>query len=68
MIAYTLVEGKCTISTNEGSEAITSATLQVSESNLQATFTDAKGEKYQIRHIKNSENIRKIACLLKDYL
>ncbi len=68
MIAYTLVEGKCTISTNESSEAITSATLQVSESNLQATFTDAKGEKYQIRHIKNSENIRKIACLLKDYL
>ena len=68
MIAYTLVKGKCTISTNEGSEAITSATLQVSESNLQATFTDAKGEKYQIRHIKNSENIRKIACLLKDYL
>jgi hypothetical protein len=58
-IAYTLVNGKCTISTTESTSNIVKATLQVKETTHQATFTDDKGTKYLIRPTQKSENIRK---------
>lgn len=65
IIAYTLVAGQCAISSKENSTKIVSATLQVSEPNLQATFTDSKGTKYIVQQTQKSENIRK--QLLKSF-
>ncbi len=64
-IAYTLVAGQCAISTKENTSEIVSATLQVSETNLQAIFTDNNGGKYQIQPTPKSKNIRK--QLLKSF-
>lgn len=65
IIAYTLVAGQCKISTKENSTEIVSATLQVSEPNLQATFTDSNGGKYIVQQTQKNENIRK--QLLKSF-
>ena len=59
ILAYTLIPEQCTITTKEKYTRIVSATLQVKETNLQATFTDNNGIKYLIRPIQKSENIRK---------
>ena len=64
-IAYTLVAGQCAISTKENRTEIVSATLQVGETNLQATFTDSDGGKYLIKSASKNENIRK--QLLKSF-
>ena len=64
-IAYTLVASQCAISTKENRTEIVSATLQVGETNLQATFTDSDGEKYLIKSASKNENIRK--QLLKSF-
>ena len=58
-IAYTLVDGQCTISNKETSSNITNATLQISETKFQAKFTDDKGTQYQLRPAQKNENIRK---------
>ena len=64
-MAYTLVAGQCLISTKENTSEIVVATLQVSEPNLQATFTDSNGCKYLIRPTQKNENIKK--QLLKSF-
>ena len=59
IIAYTLVASQCAISSKKNSTEIVSATLHVSETNLQATFTDSNGTRYIVQPIQKSENIRK---------
>ena len=59
IIAYTLVPNECTITTNDKTTSITTATLQVQENEYYGTFIDIDGNKYLFHSTKKNENIRK---------
>ena len=56
VIAYTLVPNRCQMLIADKTTTITTASLQIEESEYYGSFTDAEGNKYLV---KKQENIRK---------